>query len=44
VEKCETKGQALVRECQEELAINVEPHDIKITQINELYSMAFDLR
>ena len=28
VEDGETKEQALVRECQEELAITVEPHDI----------------
>jgi len=28
VEKGETKEQALIRECQEELAITVEPHDI----------------
>lgn len=28
VEKGETKEQALIRECQEELAITVEPHEI----------------
>lgn len=28
VEQCETKEQALIRECQEELAITIEPHDI----------------
>ena len=28
VEKCETKEQALIRECKEELAITVEPQDI----------------
>lgn len=28
VEKSETKEQALIRECQEELAITVGPHDI----------------
>ena len=28
VEKGETKEEALVRECQEELAITVEPHDV----------------
>ncbi len=28
VEEGETKGQALVRECKEELAITVEPHNI----------------
>ncbi len=28
VEQGETKAQALIRECQEELAITVEPHEI----------------
>ncbi|MDE7083680.1 MAG: (deoxy)nucleoside triphosphate pyrophosphohydrolase, partial [Clostridia bacterium] len=28
VEECETKEQALIRECKEELAITVEPQDI----------------
>lgn len=28
VEKGETKEQALIRECREELAITVEPHDV----------------
>lgn len=28
VEKGETKQQALIRECHEELAITVEPHDV----------------
>lgn len=35
VEVGETKKQALVRECQEELAITVEPHDIFTEVIHE---------
>ena len=36
VEKGETKMQALIRECREELAITVEPHDI-FTEVNHEY-------
>ncbi len=36
VEKGETKAQALVRECQEELAITVEPHEI-FTEVTHEY-------
>lgn len=35
VENGETKEQALIRECQEELAITVEPHDIFIEVTHE---------
>lgn len=35
IEVGETKEQALVRECQEELAITVEPHDIFTEVIHE---------
>lgn len=37
VEKGETKEQALIRECQEELAITVETHDI-FTEVTHEYS------
>lgn len=37
VEKGETKEQALVRECKEELAIIVEPHDV-FTEVVHEYS------
>ena len=37
VEKGETKEQALIRECQEELAITVEPHDI-FMEVSHEYS------
>ncbi len=37
VEQGETKAQALIRECQEELAITVEPHDI-FTEVTHKYS------
>ncbi len=36
VEKGETKEQALIRECQEELAITVEPHGI-FTEVTHEY-------
>lgn len=36
VEKGETKEQALIRECQEELAITVEPHEI-FTEVTHEY-------
>ena len=36
VENGETKEQALIRECQEELAITVEPHDI-FTEVTHKY-------
>ena len=36
VEKDETKEQALIRECQEELAITVEPHEI-FTEVTHEY-------
>ncbi len=35
VEKSETKEQALIRECSEELAITVEPHDIFTEVVHE---------
>ncbi len=35
VERGETKAQALVRECQEELAITVEPHEIFTEVVHE---------
>lgn len=35
VEEGETKEQALVRECREELAITVKPHDIFMTVMHE---------
>lgn len=37
VEKGETKEQALMRECKEELAITVEPHDI-FMEVSHEYS------
>lgn len=37
VEKGETKEQALIRECQEELAITVEPHEV-FTEVTHEYS------
>ncbi len=36
VEEGETKEQALIRECQEELAITVEPHDV-FTEVTHEY-------
>ena len=36
VEQSETKEQALIRECQEELAITVEPHNI-FTEVTHEY-------
>lgn len=36
VEQSETKEQALIRECQEELAITVEPHEI-FTEVTHEY-------
>ena len=36
VEQGETKEQALIRECQEELAITVEPHEI-FTEVTHEY-------
>lgn len=36
VEEVETKEQALIRECQEELAITVEPHEI-FTEVTHEY-------
>lgn len=36
VENGETKEQALIRECQEELAITVAPHDI-FTEVTDKY-------
>ncbi len=36
IEKGETKEQALIRECREELAITVEPHEI-FTQVTHEY-------
>ena len=36
VETGEMKEQALIRECQEELAITVEPHDI-FTEVTHVY-------
>lgn len=36
VEKGETKEQALIRECQEELAITVEPHEV-FTEVRHEY-------
>lgn len=36
VEKGETKEQALIRECQEELAITIEPHKI-FTEVTHEY-------
>lgn len=36
VEKGETKEQALIRECQEELAIVVEPHEV-FTEVTHEY-------
>ena len=36
VEQGETKEQALIRECQEEIAITVEPHDI-FTEVTHEY-------
>ena len=36
VEKGETKAQALVRECREELAITVEPHSV-FTEVTHEY-------
>lgn len=36
VEKGETREQALIRECQEELAITVEPHEI-FTEVTHEY-------
>lgn len=35
VEKGETKEQALIRECQEELAITVEPHEVFTEETHE---------
>lgn len=35
VEKGETKQQALIRECQEELAVTVVPHDIFMEVVHE---------
>ena len=35
VEKGETKEQALVRECREELAVTVAPHDIYMDVVHE---------
>ena len=43
VEKGETKEQALIRECQEELAITVEPHDIFTEVTHEYPDMAVHL-
>lgn len=40
IEVGETKEQALVRECQEELAITVEPHDI-FTEVTHEYPDIF---
>lgn len=40
VEQCETKERALIRECQEELAITVEPHDI-FTEVTHEYPDIF---
>ncbi len=40
IEVGETKEQALVRECQEELAIMVEPHDI-FTEVTHEYPDIF---
>ena len=37
VEQGETNEQALIRECQEELAITVEPHEI-FTDVTHEYS------
>lgn len=37
VEQGETKEQALIRECQEELAITVKPHEI-FTEVTHEYS------
>ena len=39
VEKGETKEQALIRECQEELAITVEPYDVFMEVIHEYPDM-----
>lgn len=36
VERGETKEQALIRECQEELAITVEPHEV-FTEVTHEY-------
>lgn len=36
VERGETKEQALIRECQEELAITVEPHEV-FTEVTHKY-------
>ena len=35
VEQGESKEQALIRECQEELAITVEPHDVFMEVMHE---------
>ena len=40
VEKGETKEQALIRECQEELAITVEPHEV-FTEVTHEYPDIF---
>lgn len=43
VEEGETKAQALVRECQEELAITVEPHGIFMEVTHEYPDIAVRL-
>lgn len=37
IEQGETKAQALIRECREELAITVEPHEV-FTEVTHEYS------
>lgn len=43
VEKGETKQRALIRECHEELAITVEPHDIFMEVTHEYPDMTVHL-
>ena len=43
VESGETKEQALIRECQEELDIKVEPHDILTEITHEYYDIIVHL-
>ncbi len=43
VEKSETKEQALIRECSEELAITVEPHDIFTEVVHEYHDITVHL-
>ena len=43
VEKGETKEQALIRECREELAVTVEAHDVFMDVVHEYPDLAVHL-